>query len=328
MDNALLTVMAVSPTANTYKEYPVVFPAGREGLLGIFNEPLRNPRDTGVILLTGGGFIPMTHRNRMWVLLARRLAAEQFPVLRFDYHGIGESTGTVTQYWLDRPFVEDLEGAVAWMRRQSISQLVLVGSCYGARTILAAGERVPELSAAVLLSPPLRGHRLGEGAATRFAEELTLVDYLRRASRARVIRRFFDARWRDVYVRMARVKFSHLARAWKPADGAAPNGRGGLAWVSRRFLEPLRLLARRPVRLLFLYGAEEEYYQEFHRALSGELSDILKQAEGRIEVQTVPGILHGFTTMEMQSLAIAQTFEWICQGFPAPEHDLIPANLG
>lgn len=306
-----------APTSSTYKEYPVVFPAGREEIFGIYAEHLRDPRDTAVILLTGGGFIPMTHRNRMWVRLARALAAERFPVLRFDYHGIGESTGTVTQYWLDRPFVEDLQGAIAWVRRQPITRLVLVGSCFGARTILSASDRIPELSAAVLLSPPLRGHGLGEGAATRFAEELTLVDYLRRAGRARVIRRVLDARWRDAYVRMARVKFSHLVRAWRSADRAAAPGTERLAWVSRKFLEPLRTLARRPVRLLFLYGADEEFYQEFHRALSGELSGFLQEADGRFEVRTVAGILHGFTTVQMQSLAIAQTFDWICRAFPS-----------
>jgi len=64
--------MIIPQIHTEYREFPVVFAAGGEEIYGILAEPLRAARDTGVILLTGGGFIPMMHRNRMWVRLARR----------------------------------------------------------------------------------------------------------------------------------------------------------------------------------------------------------------------------------------------------------------
>ncbi|MGQ0570531.1 MAG: alpha/beta fold hydrolase, partial [Armatimonadota bacterium] len=148
-----------------YRESPVVFPAGDESIYGILVEPSHAARDVGVILLSGGGYLAMTHRNRMWVHLARWLAAEGFPVLRFDYHGVGESTGDIDGLGLERPFVADLMGAANTLRNRRISNLVLVGSCFGARTILASVERIPELRGAVLLSTPLGSGQMGEVAA-------------------------------------------------------------------------------------------------------------------------------------------------------------------
>lgn len=66
----------------------------------------------GVITLTGGASITGIDRNRLYVRLARKLAARGFYVLRFDYHGVGESMGKA-QYDLEEPFVTDLDGAIA-----------------------------------------------------------------------------------------------------------------------------------------------------------------------------------------------------------------------
>jgi pimeloyl-ACP methyl ester carboxylesterase len=290
-------------------EAPVVFGAKAGDLYGVFADPPHATGGVAVLLLAGGGFLPMTHRNRMWVRLTRRLARHGCRVLRFDYHGIGESGGTTSEYVLDRPFVDDVEGAVRWLRSQGVSRLVMVGSCFGARTILAAGERIPELYAAVLLSTPLGRHRLGEGAATRFAETLTLPGYLRRVVQPRVLRRLRDPVWRARYWRVARVKVERMTRF---VGGGQPSGRSsGLRWVSEKFLRPVRDLPRRGIRLCFLYGEDDEYYHEFRRAGAAGLDTMVGEANGNIEVRTVAGVLHGFTTSAMQDRAIDATCDWL-----------------
>lgn len=320
--------MSSPDPSSAYREYPVVFPAGRETIGGIFTEPTGAGRGVVVVLLTGA-FLPMTHRNRMWVQLARRLAGEGFSVLRFDYHGVGESTGTIAEWSLDKPFAEDLEGAVRWLRSRHASRIAMVGSCLGARTILACAERVPELTTAVFLSAPLRGHRIGEYAADRLASSLTLLEYIRRASRVRVVRRLFDAEWRAAYLRILRVK---LRRSVDRATSAgSPGGADGLHWVSRKFLDPLRQLAHRRIPLLFLFGAQEEYYDEFRTALGGRLGVIVRAAGDSIQVRTTEGVLHNFSTLEAQEAAIRHTFEWICtapRSAPAARDDAMGVPSG
>lgn len=306
-----------------YRESPVVFSAGRADLFGIFSQPRTSAGDLGVVLLTGGGFIPMMHRNRMWVRLARRLAAAGWPVLRFDYHGVGESSGRVDEFWLDRPFVEDLDAAVSWLRGKAVSRIALVGSCFGARTILAGSESLGDLAGICLLSVPLRGHRQGELAANRFAEEWTAAQYMRRAFRWRVLQRLLTPEWQQTYVRILKVKLRDVLNGRQSAQP----GERSLRWISRGFLQPLRRLVERGVPVLLLYGSAEEYYNDFRRAAQGELGDLLAAGRLTLEVRTIGGVLHGFTTLAAQSQAIECAFDWIT-GLRRPTTDAAPAAVG
>ena len=302
-----MTTAATTP----YREHPVVFRAGKEDLYGILVEPHASRDGVAVVLSTGGGRIPMTHRNRMWTRLARRIAVDGVPVLRFDWHGAGESTGRVREFHSDYPFVDDLVAAVRCLEaHRQVSHLILVGTCLGARAILSAGEHLPQMSGAVLLSTPLRGRRLEEAAANNFADTLTVGGYLRWAARSRVMKRLLDPSWRLRYWRIAKVKMERIASV-PPLWGRRRAELGSPAWLSRKFLDPVRSLPQRGVRLLMLYGSDDEYYPDFKQALQYELGEIVRTAGDRLEVEVISGTLHGFTTLEMQQAAIARTCEWI-----------------
>ncbi|MDP8957906.1 MAG: alpha/beta fold hydrolase, partial [Actinomycetota bacterium] len=133
------------------EEIPVFFPAGGETLFGILTRPVGEPKGVGVVLLAVRATF---HRNRVAVLLARRLAGLGFHVLRFDYHGLADSSGTAT-FHLDQPFVEDVEGAVRRMRQEGVERFVLVGQCFGARTALAAAARLDGIAGVVLVALPV-----------------------------------------------------------------------------------------------------------------------------------------------------------------------------
>jgi alpha/beta superfamily hydrolase len=124
-------------------EEPMWFRSGRDDLLGILTHPRTEPRGITVVAHPGGHWIPSTHRNSAYVRLAERLAADGVHTFRFDYHGVGESTGEVAAYRLDRPFVDDSLAAVAAVRERESTDIVLVGSCFGARTALAAAAQAP-----------------------------------------------------------------------------------------------------------------------------------------------------------------------------------------
>lgn len=146
-----------------HEDAPFFFPAGEEMLFGVLTRPTGEANGTTVTMLTGGGYLTSTHRNRMYVRLSRRLAALGYHTLRFDYHGTGESTGSARQFHIDEPFVEDLAGAIGWLEGQGLSRHVLVGSCFGSRTALACSPQIPGLERLVLLSPPARDVRYVEG---------------------------------------------------------------------------------------------------------------------------------------------------------------------
>jgi len=118
---------------------------------------------TGVLLLSGGVYVLNTNKNRMHVRLSRELTALGMHVLRFDYRGVGESTGTIGEYALDDPNPLDVLAAMDCLLDAGTSRIAVVGSCYGARAALHALADHPALCAAVLLAPPLGD--AGRGAA-------------------------------------------------------------------------------------------------------------------------------------------------------------------
>jgi len=139
-----------------YEDIPAFFPAGAETLFGVLTRPTGEWNGTTVTMLTGGGYITSTHRNRLYVTLARRLAVLGYQSLRFDYHGTGESTGAVEEFSLDQPFSEDVRGALRWLEAREPTKHVLIGSCFGARTVLSCSPGLAALAGAILISPPVR----------------------------------------------------------------------------------------------------------------------------------------------------------------------------
>src|SRR5437879_7644763 len=97
--------------ARARAERPVLVPAPRGDLFGILTPPAPEVggRDLCAILFTR----PRSHRNRMWVEGARRLAARGIAAFRFDYHGNGDSTGSCGFLNPNDPFRDD---AVAVIR--------------------------------------------------------------------------------------------------------------------------------------------------------------------------------------------------------------------
>ena len=79
------------PSHVNYLEEPICFDCAAEALLGILARP-EQVAELGVLVVVGG---PQTRvgSHRQFVLLSRRLAAAGYASLRFDYRGMGDSTG-------------------------------------------------------------------------------------------------------------------------------------------------------------------------------------------------------------------------------------------
>jgi len=111
-------------------------------LFGVFHPP-REPRaDVVVVLCSPLGYEGM-QAYRALRLLARRLAREGFPVLRFDYHGSGESDGLFSDPGRLDAWCSSVESAAAMARALARTQRVaLVGLRMGALLAGASAGRV------------------------------------------------------------------------------------------------------------------------------------------------------------------------------------------
>ncbi|MFN2489695.1 MAG: alpha/beta fold hydrolase [Actinomycetota bacterium] len=294
--------------ATTLDEEPVFFAAGKDTCFGILTRPPRGDREMGFILLGGGGGATpstSTGRNRLHVTMCRRLAAFGYHAFRFDYHGRGESTGTTEHFRLDEPFLDDLMGAVDHVRAEGLDRYIVSGSCFGARTALAAVGKLEGLTGLALMSPPLRDF----GVSERKTRDWTLKDYLVCLVNPQKVLGGRDKRRGLSYLRF--VKLATVMVTKKVRRRLGGSRAQDAPWLSdRNFLQPLASLVERGVPVLFIYGLEDDSYKDWLEARRGKLGKVLEAGEGLIEVKVIPGKVHGFATLGIQDDMLELVGDW------------------
>ena len=128
---------------------------GGDTLLALLTRPER-PRDTGVVVVVGGPQY-RAGSHRQFVLLARRLAADGWPVLRFDARGMGDSDGAMRGF---EALGDDVGAAVGALAAAvpGVARVVLWGLCDGASAALlhCGGRPDPRVAGLCLLNPWVR----------------------------------------------------------------------------------------------------------------------------------------------------------------------------
>ncbi len=116
-----------------YTEQTVTFACEQDTLAGILAVP-EIAASTGVIVIVGGPQY-RAGSHRQFVLLSRALAAAGYPVLRFDYRGMGDSTGAQRDFTI---VSADIAAAITALqsRLPSVQRVVLWGLCDGASAAL------------------------------------------------------------------------------------------------------------------------------------------------------------------------------------------------
>jgi exosortase A-associated hydrolase 2 len=133
------------------------FRRGAADLFAIFHEPAAAiPGEPFVFCHPFAEEKLWTHR--VFVLFARRLAAAGHPVLRFDYMGNGDSSGTFSDSTVSS-MVADTCSAVEETRRLTGATIVnLLGLRFGATVAALAAEELP-VHRLVLWAPIVDGNR-------------------------------------------------------------------------------------------------------------------------------------------------------------------------
>lgn len=119
----------------TSVERVLAFDCAEESLFGIISVPVVGPTsDTGVIVVVGGPQY-RAGSHRQFVLLARALARCGFAVLRFDYRGMGDSTGDLRTF---EGVSADLGCAIDSFQKAipTLQRFVVWGLCDGASAAL------------------------------------------------------------------------------------------------------------------------------------------------------------------------------------------------
>lgn len=290
-------------------EVPVFFSVGDSECFGVVTRP-GEPNGVGVMIIQGGDTVNVSmQRNRLAVRMARMLAERGHVVLRFDYHGLGESTGEIGELTLTEPFSEDAVAAAEVLRNEGARSLVLVGACFSARTALSAAPEIPDLAGILAATPPVAAYGRSDAAGERMARERSIADYAALAFRLKTFTAIFDPARRSLYLRFAKSKLRQVFRRATGGDRGENKW-----WVSPQFLEPLENMAQRRVPTLIVYGVDDPLLREFDRASAGRLGTIIGESDGSIQVsRELPGVIHGFPTIPGQEAFLEASIDWIGQ---------------
>jgi pimeloyl-ACP methyl ester carboxylesterase len=309
-------------------EVPVTF-VNRRGLrlVGILETPANRPsHDLAVVLLSPGVKMRLGPQG-----LYRRMSAEFLrlgvPVLRFDFHGLGDSEGVLTEDLL-RDFynhievgryVDDTIDAMDWMQAQHGSRrFVLSGLCGGAITGLLAGARDNRVAGLLALGiTPTLASRAADQARYMSSGQLDRLQqsYVQKLLKPSAWLRLltFKSDYRVLWRILKRLVSPGASTASPHVEAAAPDPQDN----SNPLFPPAffqMLATKRPMLLVF--GGSDRLAWEFEEKFVSRYRDRLAQPANGYELHIVEHANHVFSFAEWQREMLEHSRRWFCRHFP------------
>lgn len=147
-------------------ERAVTLTCGDDVMIGIVHSASRPATGLGVLFVVGGPQYRVGS-HRQFTMMARALAGVGFSVFRFDYRGMGDSTGHARSF---EEVTEDIEVAIAAFvtAEPQVTSIVLLGLCDGASAVLMACHCDARIRGLVLVNPWVRTDRSEAQAMLRY----------------------------------------------------------------------------------------------------------------------------------------------------------------
>jgi dienelactone hydrolase len=286
-------------------EQAVTLPAPGGRLFGIYTPPDPGVPAAGrcVVLFTR----PRSHRNRMWIEGARRLATRGFAAFRFDYHGTGDSEGEPSFLNPNRPYRDDANAVLGFLRERFGHQRFLVlGACFDARTAMSVFvDEGPSVDGIVFFAAPVMEL---DTLVKAHADRKDWRHIVRALGNPENWRALGDPeRWRYMATVVSRV-----------AGGGARRGPKNDTPLADSFVEHFGALVRASARALFIYGETDPEYVSFRVALDTVFPRLSPEQRARFDIEIWPGDVHGFLNVPMQRRALEHALAWLERFHPQP----------
>lgn len=148
---------------------PFVFENNGNQLYGMIHHPETHDQQKPAILLLSAGLKNRIGYGRLYVTLADFLASHGYPVLRYDYHGCGDSDGhlaltgsyhethaNINGLIQTGMFVDDtMEAIKALKENTNYRKFVACGLCGGSVTSLQASTLTKDIITIIMINTPL-----------------------------------------------------------------------------------------------------------------------------------------------------------------------------
>jgi uncharacterized protein len=298
-------------------------------------EPARS--GTGVVLLSPG-IKSRVAPHRLYWKMARRFSELGFPVLRFDFSGLGDSEGRIEDHLMADlyrgiqlgRYVDETLDAIQWFREKGgVDRVVLAGLCGGAITGLLAAARCTDVAGVLGIGLPVT---LDGSAVDKVA---MMSDGQLRGVRQKYLRKVTDrSSWRRVLTFKTdfRLLAHSLGLVRRPrvtaVPGTGPTVLGGNG--NPAFPPALAQTLTRGVPVLLVYGGADRLYWDYREKFAEPQAAFLEAFGDVLNVHVIDRANHVLTfdewQQELHDTSRAWLEQWFLSSSPRPRPS--PVALG
>jgi exosortase A-associated hydrolase 1 len=279
--------------ADLANEKAVQFSCGGDALIGVLHVPSA-PIRRGVVIITGGPQYRVGS-HRQFTLLARRLAARNIAVLRFDYRGMGDSAGESRSF---EDVNADVRAAVDTFLGHvpELTEVVLWGLCDAASASLFYAYEDERVTGVVMLNPWVRSE---SGIAKAYLKHY----YTKRIIDPELWRKLARGEFKPgeaaiSFLQQLRTRF--LSGSEQRASALTP--------FPERMLDGLR---RFPGRVLVIISGNDLTAAEFNDLVAGSREWRTLLSQRRVSRRELAAANHTFAKAEWRTQVENWTLEWI-----------------
>lgn len=284
------------------KEQALLFGKSRS-LVGILTDPptASTAADLPAFVLLNAGLVHRVGPHRMFVQMARNLAAMGFVVLRFDHSGIGDSKVRDDRLPFEQSSInETLEAMQCLSTLRGSKRFVLVGLCSGTFTSFRTARGDSRIVGIVLLNALLE-------SPETISEEAAADAFSRKIARSYWHHKIFLPRsWLKIvtgkasYGQICRVLYLQLRSPWVR--------RRYNKYGPQQVLTDLRALVDRGVKLFFVYSEGTGVLEYFRLTLGDEIRRMI--SDGKLRVEIMQETDHTFTLLQHQAHLLELVRSW------------------
>ncbi len=252
--------------------------------------------------------------NELYVKLARALAKQGFPSLRFDYSGIGDSGRRADAMpAVQSVAMETREAMELLARTRGVTSFVPIGICSGAINAFVAAQSDPRVVGAVLINAQMHLH----GMDPALSEQLHARAMARHSWRIALKSSFRSKNWKKALGgqlspgRILSMMVGGPVRALKARFGSGSDAAQASTNSSEEAPDAVQLLeglTGRGVHLYHLYCEGDEGLDYFHTVLGKGLERVRRMERSSYEV--IPGANHVFTLQWTQAELLKRVCAW------------------
>jgi exosortase A-associated hydrolase 1 len=282
----------------TYTEETTLFSCAGDTLLGILAKP-ETPVDTAVLIIVGGPQYRVGS-HRQFVLLSRALAAAGIAVLRFDYRGMGDSSGAQRDFEAVTP---DIAAAIDALQQRlpNVKHIALWGLCDAAAAALlyCHDTQDPRVTGLCLLNPWVR-------SAASLARTQVKHYYIQRLQQKEFWLKLLRG---GVAAKALSGLVQNIKTAFGGTGGTAPRQ---AAAQQKPFQQRMALAWHQfPGQILLILSGDDYTAKEFQEFASVDPAWKNYLAHARLQRHEVPGLDHTFSGAASRQQAEQITLKWV-----------------